>query len=236
MPMIRMTTRSSIRVKPFSLWARSRSLLSMWVNPPEGIVGPVGVTPGPWSRSTGSGSPADFESVEVPLGFAPRPHERFALNTSVWLPGISAPIPPALTLISLYGVLTRRMIVLVLVLMGLTALVATVAPPERRSDGDRAAPGATPAATARPEREPDVTATLSSEPGRRQRTVRAELGDRVAIVVDTETPDSVALGDLDVQPAEPGVPARFELLADTPGSYPVVLMGDERRIATLVVR
>src|SRR4051794_27783383 len=42
MPMMRMTTRSSIRVKPFSLWARSRSLWSMWVNPPEGIVGPIG--------------------------------------------------------------------------------------------------------------------------------------------------------------------------------------------------
>src|SRR4051794_6714737 len=31
----------------------------MWVNPPEGIVGPVVFAlPGPWSRSAGSGSPA----------------------------------------------------------------------------------------------------------------------------------------------------------------------------------
>ena len=33
MPTIRMTTRSSMRVKPFSSWARVRSLLSMWTVP-----------------------------------------------------------------------------------------------------------------------------------------------------------------------------------------------------------
>ena len=45
--------------------------------------------------------------------------------------------------------------------------------------------------------------------------------------------DSVALGDLSMKSVEPGVPARFELLADTPGAYPVVLVNEDRRIGTL---
>jgi len=132
------------------------------------------------------------------------------------------------------------MLILVLVLMGLTALVATVAPPERGVRG-RGAETATPSPSTvadEPAAGPkaDVTANLSAAPGKRLPTVRAELGDQVVIVVDSQRPDSVALGDLDVQPAERGVPARFDLLADTPGRYPIVMVDGERRIATLVVR
>jgi hypothetical protein len=39
-----------------------------------------------------------------------------------------------------------------------------------------------------------------------------------------------------VQDIEPGVPARFDLLADTPGSYPLVLLDAGRRIGTLQIR
>ena len=33
----------------------------------------------------------------------------------------------------------------------------------------------------------------------------------------------MALGDLSMEDVEAGFPARFELLADTPGTYPLVL-------------
>lgn len=135
--------------------------------------------------------------------------------------------------------MTRRMLVLVGVLMGLTALVATLAPPERLRRGPLAEATPTPQsaqADAEPARGADVTATLSTNPDHKPRTVRAELGDQIAIVVDSDVADSVSLGSLEVQPAEPGLPARFELLADTPGSYPVVAVSDEHRIGTLVIR
>jgi hypothetical protein len=131
------------------------------------------------------------------------------------------------------------MLLLVAVLMGLTALVATLAPPERVRRGplERATP---PAQTAQPQASPtaapDVTATLSTDPDRKPRTLKAELGDQVAIVVNSEVADSVSLGDLDIQPTEPGLPARFELLADTPGSYPLVALSDDHRIGTLEIR
>jgi hypothetical protein len=129
------------------------------------------------------------------------------------------------------------MLVLVAVLMGLTALVATLAPPERvrtRSE-PTPSPQASRPAQALPAAGPAVKATLPSGPGR-PRIVRAELGDAVKIDVESETAASVALGDLAVEQTEPGLPAHFELLADTPGRYPLVMVDDQRRIGTLVVR
>jgi len=82
----------------------------------------------------------------------------------------------------------------------------------------------------------DVTAKVSATAGAKPQTVQAELGDRVALVVSSDVIDSVALGDLSMKSVEPGVPARFELLADTAGAYPVVLVNENRRIGTLEVR
>jgi hypothetical protein len=79
-----------------------------------------------------------------------------------------------------------------------------------------------------------VTATLNT--AAKPRTIAAELGDQVQITVDSPQIDSIQLGDLDTETVEPGVPASFSLLADTPGSYPLVMVSDERRIGTLVVR
>src|SRR3954467_13159628 len=83
MPMIRMTTRSSMSVKPFSSCMRARSLLSMLLEPSMGIVGPYGVDlPGPRSRLPEVAARQAPDPLE-PRGFAPRPHERFAFDTSV---------------------------------------------------------------------------------------------------------------------------------------------------------
>src|SRR4051794_14573562 len=176
-----------------------------------------------------------------PVDFAPRTHARFAVvHLGLANPGIGTPgahLYLSRSPIASYGVMTRRMILLVVVLMGLTALVATLAPPERvrtRGEATPAPRAAQPGGTL-PDAAPAVTARLPSGPGR-PRTVRAELGDEVRIDVEAETATSVALGDLDIQQAEPGLPARFELLADTPGRYPLVVVDDQRRIGTLVVR
>ena len=82
----------------------------------------------------------------------------------------------------------------------------------------------------------DVTATLSALPGEKAKTVEAELGDRVRILVEGTQLDSVALGDLRLEQMEAGIPARFELLAETPGTYPLVLVDENRRIGTLEIR
>jgi hypothetical protein len=132
-------------------------------------------------------------------------------------------------------VFPRRTLLVIAVVMGLTALVATLA---ARHDARTPAHGAgvarPPASVAPPP--PDVSAVLSAAPRVRPRTISAELGDQIALTVTGPAIDSVALGNLDVEDVEPGIPARFSLLADTPGRYPLVLLSSQRRIATLVVR
>ena len=134
--------------------------------------------------------------------------------------------------------MTRRMTVIVLSLVGLMVLIATVAPPDRGTRGGSGTRAeAVPAPTA-PLTDPDafdVSAELSTAEAK-PKTIEAEIGDRVELIVDGSQLDNVAVGDLSMKSLEPGVPARFELLADTAGAYPVVLVNENRRIGTLEIR
>jgi hypothetical protein len=130
------------------------------------------------------------------------------------------------------------MTLIVLALVGLMVLVVTVAPP-KGTNRDTATATATPIPQDAFLSDPDafdITETLSGTAGAAEETVVAEVGDRVQLTVEAPQPDSVALGSLDVESVEAGYPARFELLADTPGNYPVVLVNEARRIGMLEVR
>jgi len=136
--------------------------------------------------------------------------------------------------------MTRRMTLLVLALLGLMVLVVTVAPPDTgvRDDAQTTPTPSPPAPVTDPDAF-DVTAKLSTAPREEPKPVEAVLGDRVEIVVEGSEgsePDSVALGELHTEPVEEGLPARFELLAETPGTYPLVLVDEARRIGTLEIR
>ncbi len=79
-------------------------------------------------------------------------------------------------------------------LLGLMVLVVTLAPTQTAvQSGAESTP--TPNAPNADLTDPDafdVTETLSAAPGVQVRTVEAELGDRVEIVVEGERPDSVS--------------------------------------------
>ena len=126
--------------------------------------------------------------------------------------------------------LARRLLIALAVLMLLTALAASVAPRETGSRDDAAA---TPAAPAKPTVEP-VQATLdASEEGQR---VLARVGQTVTIVVRSDTLDTVSLAEVGAETTEPDSPARFELLADVPGTYPIELLEADRQIGVLEIR
>jgi hypothetical protein len=134
--------------------------------------------------------------------------------------------------------MTRRMTLLVLAIVGLMVLLVTVSPPEPAVQQDS---GATP--TPRPgsltSSDPDaydVRATVSADAREKPQTIEAVLGDNVEIVVEGGAPGSVTLGELHTEPLEAGMPARFALLAETPGTYPLVLVDEARRIGTLEIR
>jgi hypothetical protein len=129
------------------------------------------------------------------------------------------------------------MTLLVLAILGLMVLVVTVSPPRTASErGSEASPTQGSAVVDDPD-EFDVTATMNADEEQVQpQTIEASLGDDVEIVVEGRGPGSVALGDYKTEPYEEGLPARFRLLAETPGAYPVVLIDEDRQIGTLEIR
>jgi hypothetical protein len=128
--------------------------------------------------------------------------------------------------------LGRRFLILVAVLMGLTALAASVAPRQPVTREERRAATPTPA----PAGSPTVTTvekTLTTRDRDARVSVRA--GDVVELTVTGPERDSVmVLGRIDA--IDPTTPARFSLLADGPGEHPIELLEAGRRIGTLVIR
>jgi hypothetical protein len=127
-------------------------------------------------------------------------------------------------------VLARRLLVLVLVLMGLTLVAALLAPPPQApvvsSTGGAEAPadGATDA----------VEVTVDAAEG--QRDVEVSEGDVVHLEVRSDQLDSVELRGLDlIRTVAPDTPAVFDLLADTPGDYEIVLTAADETLGTLRV-
>jgi hypothetical protein len=130
--------------------------------------------------------------------------------------------------------LGRRFLLLVAVLMGLTALAASIAPREplvRDRRSATATPTPTGAAEANAVR--TVEKTISADAGHARVVVRE--GELVRLTVDATEIDNVSVMDK-ILPVEADSPAVFELLADPPGSYPITLLESGRRVGTLVVR
>jgi hypothetical protein len=126
--------------------------------------------------------------------------------------------------------LARRLLIALAVLLLLTAVAASVAPRETGSRDDAAV---TPAAPAKPAVKPVQETLDASAEGQR---VLARVGQTVTIVVRSDTLDTVSLAELGAETTEPDSPARFELLADAPGSYPIELLQADRRIGVLEIR
>jgi hypothetical protein len=130
--------------------------------------------------------------------------------------------------------LGRRFLLLVAVLMGLTALAASIAPREPLVRDRRAAtPTPTPTTVASDNPVQTVEKTIADSGGPTRVVVHE--GDLVHLTVESTAVDTVTLQDQFV-PVEADSPAMFDLYADTPGSFPIELLDAGRRIGTLVVR
>jgi hypothetical protein len=125
--------------------------------------------------------------------------------------------------------LARWLLIALAVLMVLTAVAASLTPRESARQQDATTPSAT--STEAPQ-EP-VEATLDAqEEGQR---VQADVGQNVTIVVRSSELDSVSIAEVGTETAEPDSPARFELLADTPGDYPIEALESGREIGVLEI-
>ena len=134
--------------------------------------------------------------------------------------------------------LGRRLMVLMAVLLGLTALATALAPRPRLPRQEAATPQPAPTA-ARPTVEPAtpriVERTIEADPARPV-VVRARVGDTVRLVVRGEVLDSVEIEGLGkIEPVEPDSPASFDLLADERASYTIRLLDSGQRIGQLEI-
>jgi hypothetical protein len=133
--------------------------------------------------------------------------------------------------------LGRRFLLLVAVLMGLTALAASLAPrdPVVR-EGDRrageASPTPTPSSVAGKAMQPVEKTLFTAENPTR---VAVRQGQLLTLTVRGSEVDSVMVLD-EIEPIEEDSPAVFEILADEPGEYPIQLLDADRQVGTLVVR
>jgi hypothetical protein len=135
-------------------------------------------------------------------------------------------------------VLGRRLLVLFAVLLGLTALVTSLAPrPTVTRPGlAQVTPTVTPTpAPTRPQTSSRrIVQTMSADPGQPRTKIHARVGDILALTVRGDVLDGVdieAAGK--VVPIEPGSPAHFELLLDRRGELRVDLV-DARRLIGVV--
>jgi len=135
-------------------------------------------------------------------------------------------------------VLGRRLLVLFAVLLGLTALVTSLAPrpTARQDDAGVSTPAPTPAPTRAPASSRRLERTISADDGRPRARVRVRAGDVLALTVRGDVLDGVEIAGLGkLEPIEPGSPARFEMLLDTPGEFRVTLLDARRPVGLIEV-
>ena len=125
--------------------------------------------------------------------------------------------------------LARRLMVLVLVLTGVTLVAALLAPPPREPAAPQTGGAEAPAEIAEP-----VEITLDTAEG--QRDAEVSEGDIVHLIVRSSRNDSVELRGLDlIRTVAPDTPAEFDVLADAPGDYPIVLLDAAETVGNLRV-
>ena len=134
----------------------------------------------------------------------------------------------------------RRLLILMLVLLVASTLAATLISPQaereettsrrERTSGERGRDGTQHQLGNR------VSKTIHASAGGTER-IRLRLGDQLALSVRSATADQVeipALGLID--DVDPGAPARFDILAETPGKFEVRLLDARRTVGRITVR
>jgi hypothetical protein len=134
----------------------------------------------------------------------------------------------------------RRLMVLMAVLLGLTALATSLAPrpqPTRRGAATATpAPTVTPTPTVRSRPARVVARTLEADAKQPVR-VHARVGDTVQLVITGDVLDSVEVEGFDeIEQIDPDSPALIELLADgKPASHAIRLIDSGREIGQLKI-
>jgi hypothetical protein len=132
----------------------------------------------------------------------------------------------------------RRVLLLFALVLGLSALVASLAPPPEEDEGGAEPAPTVPTPTARAPTDLSAPVRLPARvQGGRPPIRRVEAGSSFSLEVRVSEAGDVVIADLGLrQTAEPLTPARFDLLASPPGRHTVAfvpLRGGQRVIGRL---
>ena len=130
----------------------------------------------------------------------------------------------------------RRVLLLFALVLGLSALVASIAPPPESEDEEAARdkPALEQAAPGGPAVGPPSVSLTVPDAGGQAPTRRVVVGSSFTLEVSVPEPGDVVLEGLGLrQSADPLAPARFDLVAQPPGRYQVAFLpvGGDRRTA-----
>lgn len=135
----------------------------------------------------------------------------------------------------------RRLLIVMLVLLGISTLAAALVPPDGQPGGDTSATKTTPAqeqAVAGAGRVPNGRAlSVSIEVGGpKTPVVPVAVGDQLSLTVGVSKADQVEIRAFGLlAAAAPEAPARFDLLAEQEGEYAIRLVEADRVVARITV-
>ena len=119
------------------------------------------------------------------------------------------------------GLELRRALLLFAIVLGLAAIVSTLARPADKEDSPAPVEQQAEPARGGSSRE---AATITFPVAGERVTRRLTAGRAASVIVETDSPGLVEIAGLGLtQAAAPVTPARFEVLTDRPGRYPVRL-------------
>jgi hypothetical protein len=130
-------------------------------------------------------------------------------------------------------VAARRLLILMLVLLGVSTVAAALVPVDRDAGGDET----TSTSTSTRERPTGERVPASIHAGAdKPKTIPVQVGDQLQLHVTSRDPDQVEIRALDeLEDVDPEAPAHFDLLLLDDGHFPVRLVESRRKIGEIVV-
>ena len=134
----------------------------------------------------------------------------------------------------------RRALLLFALVLGLTALAASVAPPPRTETEPAPAPAPPPPPDSAGAAGPTTLSFHAPPKGEKPPEREAAPDDHVIVKVNAESPGQVTIPDLGrTATVTESVPAQFNILAPEPGTYEVMFEGvgeEPTRVGAIVTR
>jgi hypothetical protein len=132
-------------------------------------------------------------------------------------------------------VVARRLLIVMLVLLGLSTLAAALVPPQREPGGTATTQTTSPRTSKLPPGGELVRATIDAE-GRRPARIEVSLGDQLALGVHSRRPGEIEVTGLGlIEDVAPGAPARFDILARRAGRFEVRWIEPRARLGVIRV-